>query len=307
MRWAAIDFETANETRGSACAIGVTLVDDATITSTRSWLIRPRELRFDPFNVDIHGITPEAVADKPEWPDIWSEVSELVNGRTIVAHNAGFDMSVLRHTFDEYGLRYPEFEYFCTWVVSRRAWPGMFSYRLDDLADHFGLSLRHHEAASDAEACANLALLAHREHGAQSVEELAETLKFRIGRMQADGWTGCCVKDDGTWSIRSSKGVTPRTSEFDPDHPFYGRNVVFTGKLERFTRREGIQLVVDHGGACPPGVTKKVDYLVVGEQDIRKLRGGTKSSKMRKAEDLLATGVPIELLGEDDFLRMLDT
>jgi DNA polymerase III subunit epsilon len=104
MNWAAIDFETANANHASACALALVVVQEAQIVRRRSWLIRPSKACFDLNNVIIHGITADNVADKPTFAELWDEVHSEIQGIPLVAHNASFDMSVLRHTLDDYKI-----------------------------------------------------------------------------------------------------------------------------------------------------------------------------------------------------------
>jgi DNA polymerase III epsilon subunit-like protein len=104
MDWAAIDFETANADRASACALGLVVVQEALVVKRRSWLIRPFKVCFDPNNVMIHGITADQLADKPSFAELWDEVHSEIQGMPLVAHNASFDISVLRHTLDHYKI-----------------------------------------------------------------------------------------------------------------------------------------------------------------------------------------------------------
>jgi DNA polymerase III subunit epsilon len=109
MSWVAIDFETANETRGSACALGVAIVEDSQVVERRSWLIRPPTLDFNP-NVMIHGITAADVAAAPAFDSLWPRIWAILEGRPVIAHNASFDISVLRHSLDAYGLPWPHLQ-----------------------------------------------------------------------------------------------------------------------------------------------------------------------------------------------------
>ena len=178
MNWIAIDFETANAGHSSACAMGIAIVADGKIARRASWLIRPRELYFNYYNTYIHGITAKDVKDKPQFNELWDDFRPFLEGKTVIAHNAGFDMSVLRHLLDEYGIPYPEVHYFCTRVIAKRVWPALGSYRLNMISAHLGISLKHHDAEEDAVACAEIALRCCNESGVNSLEELAA--KFGI-------------------------------------------------------------------------------------------------------------------------------
>jgi len=186
----AIDFETANETRTSACSIGVAWIENGRVTGTEEHLIRPREPRFNPFNSAIHGIREEDVADAPEFPEVWAGLRERVQGRLILAHNAAFDLSVLRHTLTDYGLDLPACDYLCTVMMARRAWPALTGHRLNHLADFLGIALDHHHAGSDAEACGRIALAAALEMGLGGFGEIERT-GIRLGRIAPGGYSPC--------------------------------------------------------------------------------------------------------------------
>ena len=162
MNFVAIDFETANYSRSSACALGVVVVSEGKIVDRASWLIRPQKLYFRPDFIELHGITPADVRDKPAWDELWPEINEYLCGQTLVAHNASFDIGVLRSLFDEYSLDHPELRYHCTLQLSRRAWPQLPNHKLNTVSDFLGVSLQHHDALEDAMACAHIALHASR-------------------------------------------------------------------------------------------------------------------------------------------------
>jgi DNA polymerase-3 subunit epsilon len=191
VNWIAIDFETANASRNSACAIGLAVVRDGRLVEKASWLIRPPTPYFDPFNVSIHGITAEDVADSPTFDQLWQEIGPKIVGQPVVAHNASFDMSVLRSTLDEYGAAYPELDYYCTCNLCRVLWPGEPTYRLNVMADMLGIRFRHHDAQEDAVACALIALECCRKAGASGLDGLAEQHMITKGRLYPGGYTPC--------------------------------------------------------------------------------------------------------------------
>ncbi len=105
MRFATIDFETANESRASPCAVGVAIVDDGEVRFRRSWLIRPRVLDFNPLNAMIHGITEGDVLDAPEFDVVWNEIWPMLDGRIVLAHSAGFDIRIYLRSANRWYLR----------------------------------------------------------------------------------------------------------------------------------------------------------------------------------------------------------
>lgn len=153
MKFAAIDFETANEKRNSACSIGVVRFDENEIFDEYYSLINPMS-DFRSMNIRIHGIREEDVQDAPTFADLWPELNEKLKGHIIVAHNASFDMSVLRQTLLKYDLAHPNYSSLCTVKISQRVWPDLENHRLHTVANYHGIPLIHHHALEDAKASA---------------------------------------------------------------------------------------------------------------------------------------------------------
>jgi DNA polymerase-3 subunit epsilon len=301
INFVAIDFETANADRSSVCSMGIVVVESGEVVHKTSWLIRPSELYFDPYNTYIHGIAEDDVKDKPEFNEIWDTIKPYIEGKTLIAHNAGFDMSVLRYVLNEYEIPYPEFEYSCTRILSKKTWPGLISYKLDLVAEHLGIEFKHHDAEQDALACAHIALKSFEISGLNSIQELNNHHAVRTGRFFLDGYRPSEVIFP---NVKPSE-LMPNSTEFDKTHSFYNKHVVFTGTLQSMVRKDAMQKVVDLGGSCTNGVTKESNFLVLGDQDFTKLKDGKMSSKMKKAEDLVNKGLDIEIISEDEFLRLI--
>lgn len=180
MNFVAIDFETANRYRTSACSMALVTVIDGKITDTAYRLIRPPELKFDYWNTRIHGITAKDVVDQPTFAELWDDIKPLLDNKTVVAHNAAFDVSVLRSILNEYGLEHPQFKHACTVDLARKVWPGEESYKLSSLAERFKLSFKHHHALDDANTCALVALLAAKEAKAPTFERLVDMMNVKL-------------------------------------------------------------------------------------------------------------------------------
>lgn len=148
-----LDFETANYNRSSVCEIGLSFVENGEIVDMYSSLIRPKDNLYDDFNIRIHGITPEDTEYSPEFDSIWKDILPMINGKFVIAHNAAFDMYVLRDVLDLYELEYPDIRTFCSYTLSRRVFPGLYSYNLNAICDYFNIPLEHHRAEHDARAC----------------------------------------------------------------------------------------------------------------------------------------------------------
>jgi DNA polymerase-3 subunit epsilon len=158
--FAAIDFETADNGRDSACAVAVVRVDGGEIVARWHRLIRPPRPRI--LFTYLHGIAWEHVADKPCFQDLWPELAGQLEGiRFLVAHNAGFDRSVLRHCCAAAGVAMTALPFRCTVQMAREAWD-LHPTKLPDVCRFLNIPLQHHRAESDAEACAKIALAALR-------------------------------------------------------------------------------------------------------------------------------------------------
>ena len=174
--WVAIDFETATREPTSACALGVAVIDGLEVVETASWLIRPPFNEYEFWNTNVHGICAKDTEFASEFDELWWEIGPILAGRRLLAHNASFDMRVLGALVDTRGLTAPRYEYACTVSLARKAMPQLPRHTLDTVCDHCGIALVHHDAASDAEACARVALACARAADASSIGEAIEVL-----------------------------------------------------------------------------------------------------------------------------------
>ena len=303
LSFCAIDFETANSFRGSPCAVGLAKVVDGEIVGSQHYLIRPPagHDHFDDFNVRLHGITPAMVQHEPRFADRLPEILAFADGLPLVAHNAAFDMGVIRDACLASDISWPDADYACTLVLSRLTW-SLLSYSLPWVADAAGASLEHHHnAEADATAAAVVALAIAAHHGAASLADLATTTGATMGFVRADEWSGFHRL------YQMGKANLPTTNvDADPGHPFYDKEMVFTGRLFSMTRAIAWQRVAAVGARPAVGVTKSTNILVLGYQDITRLRPGERlSGKARKAAALREHGQEIELLPEVDFAQQL--
>lgn len=154
----AIDFETASYQRTSACQLGVVVVEKGGIVDSRSWLIKPPSPLFH-FTY-IHGITYDMVRQQPTFQELWPSIQPYIANKTLAAHNATFDISVLVAVLNHYKLEVPAFQVIDSLTVARKAWPGLSNHKLNTVASHLCCELQHHDAASDARACAEILLRA---------------------------------------------------------------------------------------------------------------------------------------------------
>lgn len=284
MDFVAVDVETANARLGSICQIGVAGFEAGRLVDEWATLVDPEDF-FDPVNISIHGITEQDVTGQPTLPDIIDELNSWLAGRIAVCHTH-FDRVAVRQACESYELAPPQ----CTWLdsarVARRTWD-QFSrsgYGLESLCGFIGYCYDPHDALEDAKAAAAVLL--------------------RAGEV-----TGLSVEE---WLSRVERPIDPHAVRDDrivrdgnPDGPLHGETLVFTGALN-VPRRQAANLADAVGCRVEPGVTKHTTILVVGDQDVAKLAGHEKSSKHRKAEQLIAGGQSIRVLRESDFIKLVD-
>lgn len=157
-RFAAIDFETADYGRDSACAVAIVVAEAGKIVVKESFLVQPP--RRDFVFTYLHGISWKDVARKPCFDALWPEIEPLLAGIDfIAAHNASFDRGVLHACCEAADISFPDIHFLCTMKLARRLW-NVYPTKLSDVCRHFRIPLKHHDAESDALACANIVLKA---------------------------------------------------------------------------------------------------------------------------------------------------
>ena len=156
--FAAIDFETANNERTSVCSVGVVIVRDGEIVDKFYSLIQPEPNYYNYWCTQVHGLTRQDTEEAPVFPEVWKQVEPLIEGLPLVAHNKAFDESCLKAVFRCYQMDYPDYDFYCTCVASRKAFPQAENHQLHTISKLCGYTLEnHHHALADAEACAWIA------------------------------------------------------------------------------------------------------------------------------------------------------
>ena len=195
MRYLALDFETGNASPLSACALGASIFEDSTLIREQVSLILPPAgaRKFHWGNVRVNHITEKMVADAPLFDAVWRTLADEAEGSVIVCHNAMFDVGVLSACLAHYHLPVPACRYVCTVKVSRRVWPDLQNHKLDTVSEALGIALDHHEAGSDARAAGLILQAALRETGSADVDELADKIGMRLGRISPMGTVPCSI------------------------------------------------------------------------------------------------------------------
>lgn len=175
----AIDFETANGSPASPCAVGLVRVRDGKITDSFATLIQPPAPNdwFHEGNIRVHGIRPSDVIDAPSVIEAIEIMKAFIGNDPLIAHNAPFDMGVLRASALAVGASLPTLSYSCSLAISRKTY-NLESYRLNAVAYAIGHEeFSHHDALADSDACARIIIHAADRHGAENLAELLAATK----------------------------------------------------------------------------------------------------------------------------------
>lgn len=158
MDFVAIDFETGTHDKNSAISVGLVKFEGSEKTDSYYTLIKPPVLYIDPFNTSIHHLTLEDVIDAPTFDQVFPQIKKFCGNLPFVAHNAGFDMNVLKASLMHYGIQVPHYKYFDSVHLSRKIFPELESHKLTCLGEYFNIEYDAHNALADAETCGKVIL-----------------------------------------------------------------------------------------------------------------------------------------------------
>ncbi len=240
----AIDFETAVPARHSPCAIGIVKVVDGVIIQRIFSLLRPPENEYYIHNTAVHGIISEHTEYAPEFIDFYPILKKLINYGNVVCHNASFDIDVLLKTMAYYGLDHREIEIRVFDTLE------LYGKSLDECCRSCGIDLHHHDALSDAEACAKLFLKYHnvilneykpKDRSLKSTIEYHKPIASELLKPDFD-------------SVKNK------------DNPFFGKKVVITGEYENWPDRNKLASIIkDLGADIDSKIGKNVQILIAGK------------------------------------------
>jgi DNA polymerase-3 subunit epsilon len=159
MRIIALDFETANQSPNSACQLALVQLDDFVVTRSQAWYLRPPCDHF--MFTYLHGISWDQVRHEPSLGELWPELGPwFKDADFLAAHNASFDRNVMNATCAHHAVDAPGHKYLDTVQIARKVW-SIFPTKLNLVCEHLCIDLNHHEALSDAQACAQILVQAH--------------------------------------------------------------------------------------------------------------------------------------------------
>lgn len=338
----AFDVETANSDWGSICQLGAARFIDGRLTETSSWLVKPPAGidEFQPDNIAIHGITPDQVSDCPRVAEVLGELVDFVGELPMVAHNAQFDFTALSRAAAASDVAAPTFRFACTLLLARSLKLGFENNRLPVLARGLGIALnKHHDATADAVACGEImAALARRAGFQGSLVDFYHQSAFTLGEVeptrvypvlrdrsgagvalqrkkmglisaqQAEAKVSAAKaaaqpaepkKQSAPWSRVSTPDEIPEpNAEASPDSPFFSQHVTLSGDFDPFDKGQLWHAIAELGGTIGKNVTKKTTIVVCGEW-------ATKTSKQKRAEELIEKGQEIALWTSDELFTAL--
>lgn len=263
-------------------------VKDREIIDKFYTLVKP-SFEIDSYIQELTHITNEMLENAPAIEAVLHLLIEFISDEVLVGHNVSFDVNFI---YDNYLKIFNECfsnNYVDTMRLSKKLYPELPHHRLKDLIKLFDVKIEGaHRAFYDA--------------GATMIcfEHLRDAVIKKFGSEEEFKKLFSCKS-----KRKSLDDISAECENFDINNPFYQKNVVFTGTLERMTRREAAQVVVNLGGLCENGVTKKTDFLILGNNDYCKSIKDGKSSKQKKAESLILKGSDLKIIPESVFYDLL--
>lgn len=288
----AVDFETANFRRGSACAIGLVRVEDGVIVDEYYSLLKPDPFEFNYINTGIHGIKADDCANAKSFNQIWEDIRPWLDDQIVVAHQYHFEKSVFRELFSSYNISCSIKNYLCTCRFSEAFFYQEKSFQLPHLCySLFGKVIDHHHALEDARACAEVAI-------ALIDKKEPPTLPGFVYHFWDKPTSSADRKEELKYAT-----LTKETG-YEEFETLKGLNFTFTGDLTAFSKDDAAQFVVNFGGKAGNNVTTATTHLVVGGYD-KNYTTDHVSGKHKKALDFNSKGRNIIIWTRDEFLDLV--
>lgn len=265
------------------------ILDDDDINETNDYCILDNQpIQYvDSYITSLTGITNKMLENAQTEEQVLPAFKEFIRDEIIIGHNVNFDINFIYDSFME-NLNEPlKNNFIDTMRIARRLLKQLSHHRLKDLAEHYQIDCKKAHRALEDCYITNEILVALKNDVERQYDNISEFLHSANTRL-------------------ITKNITTEKTEFDQNHPLYGRVCVFTGILERMQRKDAMQIVADLGGINGNSVTAKTNYLILGNNDYCPLIKGGKSNKQKKAEELKLKGKDIEIITENVFYDMIE-
>lgn len=292
LNYTVIDIETTglSPEYDEIIEIAAIKVMDGTPSRTFSTLVKPSR-EIDDYITALTGITNDMVSTAPDISKVLPDFIDFIGDDVLLGHNINFDINFLYDNIVHYLGKPFTNSFIDSMRIFRKLYPELHHHRLMDLAAKYGIDYsRAHRSLVDCE------ITHHCFHKLfDDVLHKYDTIQPFIALFKKKSHSGFKAAD-----------IIANVDEIDEDNPLFEKTFVFTGVLEKMQRKDAMQIVVNHGGINGDNVTKKTNYLVLGNNDYCSLIKDGKSSKQKKAEQLKLAGIDIEIITENVFYDMID-
>lgn len=276
-----IDFETANENKHSACSLAVVGFKDGVEVVSKHWYLRPEPFYVNYHNERVHGLSEDFLGIKPIFNMIWDELKPFIENQHLVAHNMGFDNSILLGTLSFFEIEVPPYTTSCTYQLAKKKWK-LEDYKLPRVAKYAGLKdFVHHDALSDAKACGHIySELLKDEVLGKTIHKVAVPDQY--------------VKAPVRKKVAAPAPAPKVTNTPKNPSKLEGLRFASTGELNSFTREQFKEIVTEYGGKFTTTVSSLTDYLVVGYREGLSLK------------EIKAIEFSVKIIDEQQFIAMLN-
>ena len=270
--------------------IGAIKVENGSIIDTFQHLVYPGG-EISSFIEQLTGITNEMLAGQPYIDDVLPLFDKFVGDSIVMGHNVNFDINFLYEDYENvFGIPFSN-DFIDTIRIARKIYPELPHHRLKDIVEHLGIEENgYHRALQDCE------------YTYECYKSMQNSVMYDFGGIKEFQKLFIYKKNRQKIDLRK---LTTEKTNFDETNPLYKKVCVFTGKLEKYTRQEAAQIVVNLGGTCGNTVNKNTDYLILGNNDYCSSIKNGKSSKQKKAEEYKLKGQDIEIIPESVFYDMI--
>lgn len=287
----AIDFETANQNRVSACALGLAFIKNDRIAFNTSFNIKPpAKEKFASRNIKIHGITTEDVDCAMTFDELWkSELSKYFNNNLIVFHNASMDLSVLRNLFEHYSIQNYEIEYLDTMRLAEKTGNPK---KLRELAEQFEIEFKNlHDPKEDAKVCAYVF---------GELGEIYPNPKELYGKLSFGETKNKEKRKQASLEVKNENLDYIQTYSLSKEEvnqiKINGKGFIFTGEITT-DRNEAKKVITKNGGVIKASITRNVDFVIVGTDfGWSKIQKVHKLNTEKKCEIRILTNSDFECL-----------
>lgn len=269
--------------------IGAIRIENNKVVSQFQSLVKPNR-QVNDYITELTGITNDMLIDAPKIKEVLPQFMEFVGNEILIGHNVNFDINFIYDNLYRNNYKVLTNDFIDTMRLARKLLPELSHHRLIDIAEYFNVDYsNNHRSLRDCE----ITLSIYEKLKLLAIEKYGELDSFKNAFKKHT-------------SATRAKDIVTTNTEFDIDNLFYGKYVAITGTLEKLQRKDAMQIIVNLGGYCEDNVTKKTNYLILGNNDYNPILRGKKSSKLIKAENLKLEGKDIEIISENVFYDIID-